>query len=204
MEAFEELFQATEKATPKTRGGTWWILLAILAAVVVGFLAFKAGATASAVKPVAAPEFVVKEVPSTIDLIRGGAQQSAETLSGTELAKQVGLSVKETLVQFKQLSAPTVGGIVAYAVKAVLATQTETTPPESVPQQAVRPTETRRASSGGRISIRGEKIPVEDPDDFQQTDSKPEKKINADSNPALLERAKQREAELKRQTETLL
>ena len=144
-------------------------------------------------------------IPKSIALIRGGSATAAANASTPqELAKQVGLAVKDTLLTFPTLSPEIVASIVQHTVRTILASpRADAAPvqakPTSVPE-APRPRQAPPPPKplGGRVQLQGLAIPTVDDDDVapQEGGSK-QKKINADSDPAVLRLMKERGMEVK-------
>jgi hypothetical protein len=144
-------------------------------------------------------------IPQSISLIRGGASDAVAPSTPQELAKQVGLAVKQTLLTFPSLTPEIVASIVQHTVRSILAAgriertkDQETTkeqaslePPRAQAPQGSKP-------QGGRVSVRGLPVPVVDEADAeaQEAGSK-QKKINADSDPAVLRLMKERGLDVK-------
>lgn len=158
-------------------------------------------ATQKAIVPSVAPAPPLASIPKSISLIRGGASDAVAPSSPQELAKQVGLAVKQTLLTFPSLTPEIVASIVQHTVRSIL---TAARPETKVLQQQAQPQQVRvepprvQVAKGGRISVRGLPIPVVDEDDaeVQEAGSK-QKKINADSDPAVLRLMKERGLDIK-------
>jgi hypothetical protein len=136
-------------------------------------------------------------VPKTISLIRGGSQSEVKPANIQELAKSVGLAVRDTLLTFPQLNAVTVAGIVQHTVRTVLgdaAPKTETRTQE----RTVVETRTQERSivvsppTGGKVSLVGKTFPIVDTEVLQEEAGSKQKKINADSDPAILKMMRER------------
>lgn len=151
-------------------------------------------------------------IPKSIALIRGGAVGPVNASTPQDLAKQVGLAVKQTLLTFPSLSPEIVASIVQHTVRTILATpraqastprgvtQGSNVPPAPVEVMQPRPT-TRVAPrpTGGRVQLQGLAIPMVDDDDeiAPQEGGSKQKKINAESDPAVLRLMKERGIEIK-------
>jgi len=139
-------------------------------------------------------------IPKSISLIRGGASDaSTAPTTPHELAKQVGLAVKQTLLTFPSLTPEIVASIVQHTVRSIL----DTSRPKAAPAQPPKSTPPEPApevpqARGGRMSVRGLPVPFVDEDDSeaQEAGSK-QKKINADSDPAVLRLMKERGLDVK-------
>lgn len=157
-----------------------------------------------------APSFA--SVPQSISLIRGGAAPTDLAKSPTDLAKQVGLAVKATLLTFPNLTPDMVASIVQHTVRTILGEKTPkpvsapavqpsvTAPPVHKPDVPVSDTvvsSTPTAPSGGRVPLHGKPIPIVVEDEESQEGGSKQKKINAESDPAVLRLMKERGLELK-------
>lgn len=195
----------------------WLVAVLVLAAMAVGVWAKRQHVTLGSItkatelwspapavsKALVAPVLPVAalptlaSIPQTISLIRGGSQSSMPAQTPQELAKQVGLAVRDTLLTFPQLSAMTVASIVQTTVKTILGqgTQERVSKVEEVPRalaQKVEETPKARAPTGGVLDLRGKLFPVVEEDIVQEEAGSKQKKINADSDPAVLKMMKER------------
>jgi hypothetical protein len=133
-------------------------------------------------------------IPQSISLIRGGSSDAAMPSSPHELAKQVGLAVKQTLLTFPSLTPEIVASIVQHTVRTILGTRSPAPARLAAPPEAPRPTPPPR---GGRMSVRGLPVPFVDEDEEAQEAGSKQKKINAESDPAILRLMKERGLETK-------
>lgn len=165
--------------------------------------------TPSLKAPIAAPIAPpLKDIPKTISLIRGGQKEVYS--SPTELARNVGTAVKETLLTFPQMNAPLVANVVQCAIKSVLDSQKPNVvqqlppnnqqvplnnqpppnnqPPANVAQQVPQSPVIRE----GKISLVNLPIPFIDEEEVTNESGKKQGKINAESNPYVIQMMKER------------
>jgi hypothetical protein len=141
------------------------------------------------------PNPPLKEIPKTINLIRGGQKEVYS--SPTEFARQVGTAVKETLTTFPQMNAPLLTSIVQCAVKSVLASQKDTSPQKETTilknePEVVTATVSSPVKREGKLSIANLPIPIVDEEEVESDAGKKQTKINAESNPYVIQMMKQR------------
>lgn len=159
--------------------------------------AVASASTAPASAPLAIAKLpVFQSIPQKIDLIRGGGAKAVKSETPQELARNVALAVKETLMTFPDMNAPTVAAIVECAIKTILKPQSQTqTMQVPVTAQMQQPTQPPRAPppkpQGGIVDLRGKEIPFIDEEEITSSGAK-QSKINADSDPNVLKRLRER------------
>jgi hypothetical protein len=215
------LYPKSEVAKPKT-SWLWIIVVIAIGSLAAYFLFFKDSKkplynllpmTASETTPVidlkSIPNIVssppLKDIPKTINLIRGG--QKEVYASPTEFARQVGTAIKETLVTFPQMNAPLLTSIVQCAVKSVLASQKETVESKenvivkkeseapatkSITNTNISPPDSPPKKKEGKLSIANLPTPIIDEEEVESDAGKKQTKINAESNPYVIQMMKQR------------
>lgn len=145
-------------------------------------------------------------IPKSIALIRGGSGPATAS-TPQELAKQVGLAVKQTLLTFPTLSPEIVASVVQHTVRSILAAprDSEAAPAKAAPvtrlvpvAKAPAPQPPPARPTGGRVQLQGLAIPTVDDDDMSpQEGGSKQKKINADTDPAIMRLMKERGIEVK-------
>lgn len=136
----------------------------------------------------------LKDIPKTINLIRGGQKEVYS--SPTEFARQVGTAVKETLVTFPQMNPPLLASIVQCAVKSVLSSQKESeTQQQEVIKTVAQPMKEvtfAPPKKEGKISVISLPLPIVDEEEIESDAGKKQTKINAESNPYVIQMMKER------------